>query len=113
MWYNQLSAWLEMIVFKATISDPFVFHRKLETPIWLFIHMDNIAVFSKNLTAFKHEIQQEFKTKLLGQANLLLGIKIHQDANSISLSQEHHVDSLLDFYGMSDCRPVATPLVPN
>ncbi|MBW0582849.1 hypothetical protein O181_122564 [Austropuccinia psidii MF-1] len=112
-WYNRLSTWLETVGFKAAISDPCVFHRKLEPPIWLFVHMDDIAVFGKNLTMFKHEIQQEFKTKLLGQANLLLGIKIHQDTNSISLSQEHHVEALLDLHSMSDCRPVATPLVPN
>ncbi|MBW0540859.1 hypothetical protein O181_080574 [Austropuccinia psidii MF-1] len=112
-WYNQLSEWLETAGFKAAISDPCVFYRKLEPPIWLFIHVDDIAVFGKDLTEFKLEIQNEFKTKLLGQADLLLGIKIHQDENSISLSQEHHVESLLDLYGMSNCRPVATPLVPN
>ncbi|MBW0495925.1 hypothetical protein O181_035640 [Austropuccinia psidii MF-1] len=87
--------------------------KKLEPPIWLFIHVDDIAVFGRDLTEFKLEIQNEFKTKLLGQADLLLGIKIHQDENSISLLQEHYVESLLDLYGMSNCRPVATPLVPN
>ncbi|MBW0523147.1 hypothetical protein O181_062862 [Austropuccinia psidii MF-1] len=112
-WYNQLSEWLETAGFKAAISDPCVFYRKLEPPIWLFIHVDDIAVFGKDLTEFKLEIQKKFKTKLLGQADLLLGIKIHQDENSISLLQENYVESLLDLYGMSNCRPVATPLVPN
>ncbi|MBW0491917.1 hypothetical protein O181_031632 [Austropuccinia psidii MF-1] len=112
-WYNQLSEWLETAGFKAAISDPCVFYRKLEPPIWLFIHVDDIAMFGKDLTEFKLEIQNEIKTKLLGQADLLLGIKIHQDKNSISLLQEHYVESLLDLYRMSNCRPVATPHVPN
>ncbi|MBW0557709.1 hypothetical protein O181_097424 [Austropuccinia psidii MF-1] len=34
-------------------------------------------------------------------------------SKSISLSQEHHVESLLNLYGMSNYFPVATPLVPN
>ncbi|MBW0507639.1 hypothetical protein O181_047354 [Austropuccinia psidii MF-1] len=29
------------------------------------------------------------------------------------MSQEHHVESLFNWYGMSDCRPFATPLFPN
>ncbi|MBW0460659.1 hypothetical protein O181_000374 [Austropuccinia psidii MF-1] len=112
-WYNRLSNWLAMTGFKAAVSDPCVFHRKDNCPIWIFVHVDDIAIFGKDLDKFKKEIEQEFKTKLLGQANLLLGIKIHHDIDSIRLTQEHYVESVLDLYGMNDCRSVATPLIPN
>ncbi|MBW0515852.1 hypothetical protein O181_055567 [Austropuccinia psidii MF-1] len=102
-----------MVGFKAAVSDPCVFYWDNHSPVWLFIHVDDIGVFGKDLTTFKQEIDQEFNTKLLGQANLMLGIKIHQNNDHIGLSQEHYVNSILELYGMSNCRPVATPLIPN
>ncbi|MBW0492999.1 hypothetical protein O181_032714 [Austropuccinia psidii MF-1] len=50
---------------------------------------------------------------MLGLANLMLGIKITHKANEITLSQFHYIDALLDLYGMTNCKPVATALIPN
>ncbi|MBW0515080.1 hypothetical protein O181_054795 [Austropuccinia psidii MF-1] len=50
---------------------------------------------------------------MLGLANLMLGIKITHEENSITLSQCHYIDSLLDLYGMTNCKSVATALIPN
>ncbi|MBW0485265.1 hypothetical protein O181_024980 [Austropuccinia psidii MF-1] len=93
-WYN----WLEMAVFKAAVSDPCVFYQKDASPLWLFIHVDNIAIFGKNLEKFEKEIEQELKTKLLGWEDLMLGIKIHHDDNLIKLSQDHYIESILELY---------------
>ncbi|MBW0537535.1 hypothetical protein O181_077250 [Austropuccinia psidii MF-1] len=108
-WYNKLSSWLEVVGFKAAILEHYVFHHNSHSPIWLFIHVYDIGVFGKDLTKFK----QEFNTKLLGKAELMLGIKIYQNNDCIGLSQKHYVNSLLELYRMSDCRPVASPLIPN
>ncbi|MBW0482876.1 hypothetical protein O181_022591 [Austropuccinia psidii MF-1] len=108
-WYNQLSTWLKTVGFKAAISDPCVFYCNNHSPVWLFIHVNDIGGFGRDLTTFK----QEFNTKLLGQADLILGINIHQSNDHIGLSQEHYVNSILEIYGMSNCHPVATPLIPN
>ncbi|MBW0519954.1 hypothetical protein O181_059669 [Austropuccinia psidii MF-1] len=102
-----------MTGFKAEVSNPCVFYWKDDCPIWLFVHVDEIAIFGKDLESFKKEIKQELKAKLLGQADLLLGIKIHPDDNFIQLLQEHYIESILDLYGMHDCCTVATPLIPN
>ncbi|MBW0531561.1 hypothetical protein O181_071276 [Austropuccinia psidii MF-1] len=112
-WYNRLSNWLATTGFKAAVSDPCVFYRKDDCPIWIFVHVDDIAIFGEDLDKFKEEIGQEFKTNLLEQANLLSGIKTYHDVNSIRLSQEHYVESILDLYGMYNCRTIATPLIPN
>ncbi|MBW0480760.1 hypothetical protein O181_020475 [Austropuccinia psidii MF-1] len=50
---------------------------------------------------------------MLGLANLMLGIEITHEENSITLSQCHYIDALLDLYGMTNCKPVATALIPN
>jgi hypothetical protein len=82
-------------------------------PIWNFVHVDDLAVFSKNVGPFKEEIEAEFDMKDMRQADLMLGIKILHEDDAIVLSQLHYVNSLLELYGMNACRTVTTPLVPN
>jgi hypothetical protein len=112
-WYNRLSLWLTSVGFKSSIADPCVFYRLDSNPVWLFIHVNDIAVFGKDLSNFKAQIKTKFDMKDLGKADLLLGIKIHHDPSAIVLSQRHYVHSLLELYGMENCRSVATPLVSN
>jgi hypothetical protein len=112
-WYNCLTTWLVSVGFAASVADPCVFYRLDENLVWLFIHVDNIAVFGKNLDYFKSEIKLEFDMKDLGQANMMLGIKILHEPSATILSQAHYVNSVLDLYGMTGCQTVSTPLVPN
>ncbi|MBW0507844.1 hypothetical protein O181_047559 [Austropuccinia psidii MF-1] len=43
----------------------------------------------------------------------MLGIKINQNFNEISLNQQHFTESLLELYGMAHCKLVAAPLLPH
>jgi hypothetical protein len=99
--------------FLSAVADPCVFYCLDKNPVWLFVHVDDIAVFGKDLDYFKKEIKAEFDMKDLGKANLLLGIKVVHDNKAIILTQEHYVVSLLELYGMTSARTVTTPLVPN
>ncbi|MBW0541598.1 hypothetical protein O181_081313 [Austropuccinia psidii MF-1] len=63
--------------------------------------------------SFKNAIEHEFQTKLLGSAELILGIKRVHEPRTITLTQSHYIDSLLGSYGMTNCKPTATPLIPN
>ncbi|MBW0589642.1 hypothetical protein O181_129357, partial [Austropuccinia psidii MF-1] len=82
-------------------------------PIWIYIHVDNIAIFCKDATTFKHEISGEFDIKDIGIADLILGIKINHHEDGVSLDQHHFVKALLELYGMNQCKTVTTPLIPN
>ncbi|MBW0571042.1 hypothetical protein O181_110757 [Austropuccinia psidii MF-1] len=99
--------------FKVSKADSCVFYLEKPEPIWLFLHVDDIGIFGKNLTEFKTAIEKEFQTKMLGRVDLMLGIKIIHPHDSITLTQSHYIDSFLDTYGMANCKPVATPLIPN
>ncbi|MBW0469541.1 hypothetical protein O181_009256 [Austropuccinia psidii MF-1] len=112
-WYCRLSTWLMKFGFKISKADSCVFYLEKPEPIWLFPHVDDIGIFCKKLTEFKTAIKKEFQTKMLGRADLMLGIKIIQQLDSITLTQSHYIDSLLDSYRMTNCKPVATPLIPN
>ncbi|MBW0491302.1 hypothetical protein O181_031017 [Austropuccinia psidii MF-1] len=81
--------------------------------IWLYLHVNDIAVFGSEISDFKKEISQEFEIKDLGPADLFLGVKIMQEEDCIYLDQQHFCKSLLNQYGMSECKPTCTPLLPK
>ncbi|MBW0480138.1 hypothetical protein O181_019853 [Austropuccinia psidii MF-1] len=112
-WYRRLSSWLVDFSFSISKADSCVFYLKSNDPIWLFLHVDDIGIFGRNLANFKKAIEREFQTKLLGSADLMLGIKIIHQPDTITLTQSHYIDSLLESYGMSNCKHTTTPLIPN
>ncbi|MBW0564234.1 hypothetical protein O181_103949 [Austropuccinia psidii MF-1] len=112
-WYECLKEWLVGANFQSCILDPCVFHQEGDKLIWLYLHVDDIAVFGSEISDFKKEISQKFEIKDLGPVDLLLGVKITQEEDCIYLDQQHFCESLLNQYGMSECKPTCTPLVPK
>ncbi|MBW0533962.1 hypothetical protein O181_073677 [Austropuccinia psidii MF-1] len=112
-WYQQLKQWLLQAGFSACVLDPCIFFCSRRTMTWLYIHVDDIAIFGKDVYSFIKEISQEFDIKDMGPADLMLGIRVMHGDGFISLNQSHFTDSLLDLYGLIDCKCVATSLEPN
>ncbi|MBW0510230.1 hypothetical protein O181_049945 [Austropuccinia psidii MF-1] len=107
-WYDCLCGWLISVNF-----SPCVFYWSGDLPLWLYVHIDDIAVFGRDVEPFKDKVSKEINIKDIGAADLMLGVKVTQQEDLISLDQQHFLKSLLDLYGMGDCRPVSTPLIPN
>ncbi|MBW0554459.1 hypothetical protein O181_094174 [Austropuccinia psidii MF-1] len=82
-------------------------------PLWIYVHVEDMAIFWKNIKPFKNQIHKELSIKDTGPVDLLLGVKIQHLEEGITLDQQHFVDSLLDLYGMRKCKSVSMPLVPN
>ncbi|MBW0565500.1 hypothetical protein O181_105215 [Austropuccinia psidii MF-1] len=112
-WYEQLKRWITLVNLSVCILDPCIFHSSGKIPTWLYVHVDNIAIFSNNVEGFKKGIGKEFEIKDIGPANPTLGVKIYQMKDGISLNQQHFTESLVEQYRMNTCRVVATPLTPN
>ncbi|MBW0462418.1 hypothetical protein O181_002133 [Austropuccinia psidii MF-1] len=72
-----------------------------------------MAIFGKKNQLLNEQIRKEFNIKDLGPADLLLGVKIQQLDDGLTLYQQNFVDSLLDLYGTQNCKTIETPLVPN
>ncbi|MBW0472510.1 hypothetical protein O181_012225 [Austropuccinia psidii MF-1] len=91
-WYNHLSKWLIASRFQFSITDPCVFWIEGKFLVWVYIHVDDLAIFGPNLEDLKQGINKDFDMKDLGKANFLLDIKINDLNNGFSLDQEHYIE---------------------
>ncbi|MBW0548225.1 hypothetical protein O181_087940 [Austropuccinia psidii MF-1] len=112
-WYDRLKKWLFKVGFTPYLLDPCVFFRQNPVQLWLYIHVDNIAIFGLEVKYFKEEISKEFEIKKIGTTDLILGVKISHSDNFIFLDQQNFTKALLELYGMEKCKPVVTPLPPQ
>lgn len=60
----------------------------------------------------REELGWKYEVKNLGEANLVLGIRIDcdRDAGTITISQHAYLEHVLTCYGMTECSPRTTPL---
>ena len=50
---------------------------------WLYVHVNDIAIFSSEPDVFKNTIKKHFKIKDLGEAKHLLGMEVIQSLNEV------------------------------
>lgn len=109
-WHKTLSEWLFQIGFRRCDAEPCVFWRK---GTFLYLHVDDLAIFSKDPESFKEEVKVRFKIKDLGESNLLLGMNVSQKEGCITLSQGHYIDTQITRFKCEHLYPASTPLKPN
>jgi len=114
-WYACLSALLRKIGFVISHFDPCVFIHKSEST-FISVYVDDITIIGPS-SVFVKEIKEQFKRKFdckdLGDAKYILGLELTYTETGIRISQLSYIEKILLRFGMSNSRPVATPLDPN
>ena len=115
-WWQTLDEDMRELGYHQSRADTAVHshHEDSETTITSTYTDDTTGISSTKEGAerAKAELGQRFKTKDLGEANLVLGIKIERDrvAGMISISQGAYPKHILECFRMADCNPVPTPI---
>jgi len=81
----------------------------------LLVWVDNLINFSNDTDRVEQELKTKFEINIIGEPSILLGMKINRDEEkkTISLSQTHYIDSLLEHFGLANANMVSTPMDPN
>jgi hypothetical protein len=105
--------------FSKTYSDAslYIFDQdniKVIVPVFV----DDITLASKSaskLDYFVTELGKRFKLRDLGPTTFLLGVEIarNREERKLHLSQRQYIINKLEEFGMSDCKPVGTPMIPG
>jgi hypothetical protein len=61
----------------------------------------------------KSFLSKSFDMKDLGEADVILNIKLIKEENGITLSQSHYVEKVLSHFGYMDNNPSPTPYDPS
>lgn len=107
--------WMRQDGFVPTSADPCLYVRKTEKAvIFVSVHVDDQLVASNSRTeldAFKARLNSKFACTDNGPVNYFLGFNVMRDRKNKKLwiSQEHYVESLLERFGMEDCKLPAKP----
>lgn len=113
-WFLKLKEILLNFGFENTISDPCVFHMKVNGLFtMLTVYVDDFLIISEDpviISKLYDHLEKELEVKYSGEASICLGIEFEQSNGAIVLSQSKYISDLLEKYGMSNCNTVNTPM---
>ncbi|MBW0536164.1 hypothetical protein O181_075879 [Austropuccinia psidii MF-1] len=113
-WQNALKSCLDKIGLTPCYTDPCLFYSKNpDKPIWLYVHVDDLIFGGSWNTEFKEKINKSFNMEDLGTVKYVLGIRITQETNCVTLIQDKLIDQILTEFKMINCRPSSSPLPSN
>jgi len=82
----------------------------------LCLYVDDILIFGTNIDVInevKSFLSKSFDMKDLGEADVILNIKLIKVENGITLSQSHYVEKVLSRFDYIDSKPSPTPYDPS
>ena len=78
--------------------------------------MDDLLIFGSNIHVVnnvKSLLCANFDMKDLGDAKVIIGIKITRFEKGISLDQSNYIENFLKKYNYFNCKPTCTPYNPS
>jgi len=115
-WNVKLDSVLTKLGFVPCVSEPCVYTRNGQGNFNIIaIYVDDLLIASstkEDLLDIKASIANEFDVVDGGQLNHFLGIEVDREGETgnISIGHKQYVEQMLHAWGMSTCKPVATPL---
>jgi hypothetical protein len=82
----------------------------------LCLYVNDILIFGTSIDVIndvKSFLCQSFDMKDLGEADVILNIKLIKGENEIILKQSHYVENILKRFGYSDFKASLTPYGPS
>ena len=112
-WNNVLHEFLLQENFVQSFADPCLYSKFVnDSRVILIVWVDDIIISTENeniLSDVKKALCNKFKMKDLKRLSWFLGIEFSFEKDCITMNQTKYLEKMLDRFGMSDCKPKATP----
>ncbi|CAI7866990.1 unnamed protein product [Closterium sp. NIES-53] len=116
-WHDTLRTTLAALGFAPSTADPSLFLRTDATlpPFYLLVYVDDLVFATADTEALAHvnsELQKRHTCTNLGELTSYLGLRITRDRAhcTITLTQSHMVQQVLQRFGFTYSSPQSTPL---
>ena len=116
-WHEKFDQTLISAGFSVNEADRCVYYRYGGGQgVILCLYVDDILIFGTSLDMIKEVksfLSQSFEMKDLGEADVILNIKLIKGENEITLTQCHYVEKSLRHFGYVECKASPTPYDPS
>ncbi|CAI7886761.1 unnamed protein product [Closterium sp. NIES-54] len=116
-WHDTLRTTLASLGFAPSTADPSLFLRTNTTlpPFYVLVYVDDLVFATADTEALAHvksELQKRHTCTDLGELTSYLGLRITRDRaqRTITLTQSHMVQQILQHFGFTYSSPQSTPL---
>ncbi|KAK9101268.1 hypothetical protein Scep_024698 [Stephania cephalantha] len=117
-WYSKIDGYLQKNGYTRSENEPTLYVKKegKSDLIIICLYVDDIIYTSSSsslLNKFKSQMMHEFEMSDMGLLHYFLGLEVSQVEDGVFLSQRKYANDLLNKFGMSNCKPAATPMNLN
>ncbi|RZB91995.1 Retrovirus-related Pol polyprotein from transposon TNT 1-94, partial [Glycine soja] len=116
-WHEKFDNLIVSNGFKVNESDKCIYYKSVNNICTIIcVYVDDLLIFGSNIHVVnnvKSLLCNNFDMKDLGEASVILGIKITRSKEGISLDQSHYIEKILKKYDYFDCKPASTPYDPS
>ena len=116
-WHEKFDKVVLEYGFKFNDHDKCLYYKESsEGHVILCLYVDDILIFGTNLEVVedtKFYLSKKFDMKDLGEAYVILGMKLKRTSQGISLSQSNTIEKMLRKFEYYECKPVSTPYDPS
>jgi hypothetical protein len=116
-WHEKFDTTLTSVGYVVNEANRCVYYRHGGGHfVILCLYVDDILIFGTNMDIInevKSFLSKIFDMKDLGEADVILNIKLIKEESEITLSQSHYVEKVLSCFGYMDSKPSPTPYDPS
>ena len=113
-WHTKLSQALTAMGAIQSKCDPCLYRvGKGKIPTLILTYVDDILIMSPNkglTNKMINALSNMFEVKNLGEVSSCLGMEFRRRQGEFHISQTRYISELLERFGMTDAKPVSTPL---
>ncbi|KAL4561507.1 hypothetical protein LXL04_033674 [Taraxacum kok-saghyz] len=117
-WHQKFDDVILSSGFKLSPCDKCVYSRFDATGAGVIIclYVDDMLIFSTDqnqVDKTNQLLSSKFSMKDLGEADVILGIRIKRVNKCLVMTQSHYIEKILKRFNLTDCSPVSTPMDPS
>ncbi|KAL2231171.1 UNVERIFIED_CONTAM: Retrovirus-related Pol polyprotein from transposon TNT 1-94, partial [Sesamum indicum] len=116
-WHEKFDKTILAFGFTVNENDKCIYCKvKGDKMIILCLYVDDILLIGSCLdiiTETKSFLKNKFEMKDIGEANVILGIKLTRSTDGIAISQSHYVEKIIEKFGYQNSRIDKTPYGPS
>lgn len=116
-WHEKFDEVLRSMGFVPTKADPCVYTTDQGGEVViLVIYVDDILVIADKRNHFdmvRNGLRKHFDVKEIGDVKCCVGLEFNRHDDGYSIHQRGQIKDVLARFGMSECKPVSTPMDAN